>query len=161
MASYAQAKDFLDTIIKPTVTHLGLSSTSAEELLLGTALVESNLVYRSQLGNGPARGLFQMEMATHDDIWDNYLKYHGGLAALVKGLKTTVNASAENELKNNDKYACAMARVHYKRVLEALPDSGNSELMGAYWKKYYNTVFGGGTVQKYIDAWVAAMGTPS
>src|SRR5260221_162978 len=54
------------------------------ELLLGTALQESGLTYRVQLGGGPARGLFQMEPNTHDDIWDNFLKYRVPLATAVR-----------------------------------------------------------------------------
>jgi hypothetical protein len=45
-------------------------------LLLGTALTESgDMHYLHQLGNGPALGVYQMEPTTHEDIYDNYLKY--------------------------------------------------------------------------------------
>jgi len=64
-------------------------------LRLGTAIVESGLAKRTQDGGGPARGLFQMEMARHDDIWRNDLAYRPALAALVRG-KGTVERYVED-----------------------------------------------------------------
>jgi len=71
-----QATDFRRDVIAPVLQKSGLDSEAAEELLLGTAVQESlNFKYRRQMGGGPARGYFQMEPATHDDIWDNYLQF--------------------------------------------------------------------------------------
>ncbi|MFN7507018.1 MAG: hypothetical protein ACK5Q1_15815, partial [Limnobacter sp.] len=127
---------YRDTIL-PTLKTMGMGGDNVAELLLGTALVESRLTWRKQLGNGPARGLYQMEMATHDDIWNNYLSYRKSLADKVLQFKTNHKANAEDELINNDLYATAMARVHYARVKEAIPDAGDTEGMANYWKKYY------------------------
>ena len=62
---------FRANIIRPVLLVIGGESRAAENLILGTALQESNLRYLRQLGDGPARGVYQMEPATHDDIWDN------------------------------------------------------------------------------------------
>ena len=70
-----------------------------------------------------------MEMATHDDIWENYLQYRKPLADKVLQFKTAQKANAEQELMNNDLYATAMARVHYARVKEAIPNAGDNEGM--------------------------------
>ena len=129
MPTKQKATVFQNSVITPALEAIGLSSTSAAELLLGTALVESRLVWRRQLGNGPARGLFQMEMATHDDIWKNYLAYRSSLAGKIKNLKSILNADPESELENNDQYAAAMARVHYKRAPVALPAPGQIEAL--------------------------------
>jgi hypothetical protein len=56
---------------------------AAEQLLLGTAMQEDDLVHRRQMGGGPARGFFQMELATHNDIWQNFLKFRKELADKV------------------------------------------------------------------------------
>ena len=56
-------------------------STAAEELVLGTAIVESSLIYISQHGAGPALGLWQVEPATHDDLYANYLSYRQELGS--------------------------------------------------------------------------------
>ena len=153
MPTARQATHFRDFVIRPTIKSLGLWSTEAEELLLGTALKESGLIHRVQLGGGPARGLFQMEPATHDDIWDNYLRYHKALATLAKSLKSRPTAAGAYELRNNDRYAAAMARIHYKRAPAPLPAAGDVQAMAAYWKRYYNTIHGAGTVAQYVHTW--------
>jgi hypothetical protein len=67
---------FRSYVLRPTLERIGLHSNSAEILLLGTALTESgDMHYLRQLGNGPALGVYQMEPTTHEDIYDNYLKY--------------------------------------------------------------------------------------
>ncbi|KAF0118141.1 MAG: hypothetical protein FD149_866 [Rhodospirillaceae bacterium] len=73
---------FVTTVIRPTLLHLGLHSPAAEALLLGTAIQESRLgTYLRQTGGGPALGVYQMEPATHEDIWTNFLAYRPDLAA--------------------------------------------------------------------------------
>lgn len=142
---------FLKNIIKPTLLKIGLSSKKAEILLLGTAIQESRLKYRQQLGGGPALSYFQIEPATHDDIWDNYLSYRGELALKVKSLMTTEDKL--KELKENDAYACAIARIHYLRAPAALPEANDANAQAQYWKTYYNTPLGKGTVQEFIHNW--------
>src|SRR5947207_14512835 len=105
-------KGFVDEVIAPALEALGLDGDlqAATELLLGTAMQESGLVFRKQLGGGPARGLFQMEPATHDDIWANFLKFRAALAAKVRQFLAGREVDAE-ELIDNDRYAAAMARI--------------------------------------------------
>ncbi|WP_157269367.1 hypothetical protein [Azohydromonas aeria] len=158
MATAQQASEFRNSVIKPTLLKIGLWTPAAEELLLGTALKESGLQFRRQIGGGPARGLFQMEPATHDDIWKNFLKYRAKLADQILGLRASPGADAIQELTDNDVYAAGMARVHYLRAPAALPAAGNVQAMAAYWKQHYNTVLGAGTVQGYVDAWNAVFG---
>jgi len=145
---------FLDEVILPALAGLAVDADAkaASQLLLGTAIQESNLHYRRQLGDGPARGLFQMEPATHNDIWTNYLAYQAGLAAKVRGFLDGAAQSAD-ALETNDRYAAAMARVHYRRVPAALPPVGDINAMGAYWKQYYNTPAGHGTAAQFVTNW--------
>jgi hypothetical protein len=158
MPTRAKAVAFRDEIIVPTLKTIGLYSEAAAELLLGTALQESRLVYRKQLNGGPGRGLFQMEMATHDDIVKNYLNFRAKLKNSIQQLRFDIDGSAEKELTENDSYAAAMARIQYKRAPDALPVVGDVEGMAAYWKMYYNTPLGGGTVTQYISVWKSVMG---
>jgi hypothetical protein len=142
---------FREHILQPVLEDIDLYSLAAEELLLGTALQESHLTYLKQIGGGPAVGVFQMEPATHDDIWLNYLEYDSELGGKVRDLSfTPVDAE---EMMGNLYYAAAMCRVHYYRVSEALPDAGDIEAQAAYWKQYYNTPLGAGTVDEYIANW--------
>ena len=61
------ASQTLALVICPALEKLSLWSPSAEELVLGTAIVESGLTYLKQHGDGPALGLWQVEPATHDE----------------------------------------------------------------------------------------------
>jgi hypothetical protein len=70
----------LRTLIKNTLTPFNMYSAIAEELLMATCANESNLgQYRTQSGNGPARGIFQVEGNTFNDLFTNYLAYHPAL----------------------------------------------------------------------------------
>jgi hypothetical protein len=158
MTTKRQANVFLTTVLRPTLRHIALSSEAAEQLLLGTALAESRLVHRKQMGGGPARGLFQMEPATHDDIWSNFLEYRPTLAQKIRSLLSSPKANAHLELEKNDKYACAMARAHYMRAPNPLPKCGDTKAMATYWRQYYNTPLGAGTVSKYVATWQKVMG---
>ena len=142
---------FLTSIITPTLNNLGLFSPNAAQLLLGTALQESQLTYRKQIG-GPALGLFQMEPATHNDIWDNFLKYRPALAAKV-GTLIVPYRDRLTALEFDDRYAAAMARVKYLRIPAPIPALGNIQAMAAFWKQYYNTPLGKGTAAKFIATW--------
>jgi hypothetical protein len=145
---------FRNTVIRPVLTKLGLGGQDAEELLLGTAVQESlNLQYRTQVGGGPAKGYFQMEPSTHDDIWANFLKYRQNLSSDVLSFLSSKNANKITELENNDKYAAAMARIHYLRVPAPLPKAGDIIAQANYWKQYYNTPLGKGKPHEYVEKW--------
>lgn len=62
------------------------------------------------------------------------------------------------ELEQNDRYSCAMARIHFFRAPAALPRAGDVEEMARYWKQYYNTPLGAGRVSKFIEKWNQVMG---
>jgi hypothetical protein len=140
-----------DYIIKPVLLKLNLYSESAVNLLMGTAAQESRMgTYLKQLGAGPALGIFQMEPATHTDLWNNFLKYKPALAEKVLEFKAT-NKEDEWEMVGNLYYAAAMARIHYFRVKAALPgDANDVKALARFWKKYYNTVLGAGTEEEFI-----------
>lgn len=150
----SKAKEFRESVIKPVLEKMGAESEAAEELLLGTALQESLFLrYRRQMGGGPAVSYFQMEPATHNDIWDNYLKYRKELAAMAISFLSSVSADKIAELESNDEYATAMARIHYMRVPASLPKAGDVSEQANYWKQYYNTSLGKGKPQEYIEKW--------
>ena len=105
--------------------------TEAAVLLLAIAIQESALRYRRQLGDGPARGLFQMEP--------------GDLAMLSLVMKR--NQALRNALSTkdpqemwamledpaNDKYGVYIARAALKTDPKPLPKLGDAD---AAWKCY-------------------------
>jgi hypothetical protein len=141
---------FLTTIVRPTLIAVGAASDAAEMLLMGTAAQESNLVYTKQIG-GPALGYFQMEPATYDDCWTNYLHFRPDLAARVRAVRTAPGTASADDLVTDHVYAAAMARVRYMRVAAPIP--ADPRLIAAYWKQHYNTPLGAGTVEDFIGNW--------
>lgn len=148
-----------DLIIRPTLALILPDTTgAATELLLGTCMQESNGgVYISQI-NGPALGIWQMEPATHDDIWTSFLPSKPLIKQQLDALAGIVpyNGTSHPLAKNmigNLWYACAMARMLYYRVPAALPAQGDYQAQAAYYKKYYNTPAGAATIEQYLGNW--------
>jgi hypothetical protein len=135
-------QQFADHVIGPVLDTLGIPQQgAATQLLLGTAVVESNLKYVKQLGHGPALGVYQMEPATHNDIYDNYLCYNPELETRVCAL--SIGGYAK-EMMGNMTYATAMCWMHYSRFKKKspLPAYNDYIAMANYHKKYYNTAKG-------------------
>ncbi len=104
--------------------------------------------------NGPALGVYQIEPATHEDLWLNYLDYREELATTVRNLASQQNVGipVDNELITNLAYATAIARLIYYRVPEAMPSDPNDiEALARYYKQYYNTPEGKATEQEFMD----------
>lgn len=148
------AKQLREYVIKPVLTKLNAWTPESEDLVLGTACQESFCgKYVRQIGCEGAVGAFgiwQMELATARDIYDNYLRYKPELRNAVDSFKSP-NQSITDALMLNIGYACAMCRVHYLRQPGAIP----KDLLGQaqYYKKYYNTPLGKATVEQYIENW--------
>jgi hypothetical protein len=143
-------RQFRDRIVRPVLRAMEAHSPAAEALLLGTAAQESRCTYLCQLGGGPALGLYQMEPATHDDIWNSYLAFRQNLTDAVSAWLVPGKSRTE-QLVWNLAYATAMCRVHYQRVPEALPAATDVPGLARYWKRHYNTVQGAGTEDEFIE----------
>lgn len=141
-----------------------------ENLLLGTAAQESNFlnIYRDQAGGGPGRGLFQIELDTHDDLWDSYFSVSTVRGNLIKENYLQGEEPTEYDLKYNDRYGAAIALNYYVRVFDnydqgkdfnyfedvlADVDPDDPAELANIWKLHYNTSSGAGTEQNFIDNW--------
>ena len=135
-------------MLEPTIRY----TQEAEDLLMLTAAVESDLGrYLVQRGGGPALGIFQMEPNTHDDIYDNFLKFRPTIMATV--LKFATPQEGTFDLQYNLAYQIVMCRVHYLRVPQSIPKTLTAQ--AEYWKRHYNTFSGKGATkkaeQKYLE----------
>ena len=110
-------------VIQPALSEIELWSPAAEELVLGTAIVESRLSFIKQLGSGPALGLWQIEPDTHRDVYDNFLEYRKGLYDQVMGLSAPGQTFEEN-LTSNMQYGAAICRLCYYLAPEARLEDG-------------------------------------
>lgn len=140
-------------VIQETLLHLDMDSPSARALLLGTAMVESNLEHLQQIG-GPAMGLWQCEPATHDDIWANYLAYRPDMHSAVREL--AVYDPTPEQMRWNLVYGCAIARLVYWRSPYPMPDLQPAAL-SRMWKTVYNTSLGKGDVHKAVPLFAKAI----
>lgn len=146
-------RDFLVLVIRPTLEYLEAGGTAAERILLATAVHESGgLRYLKQGGDGPALGPYQIEPATHDDLWVNWLAFRGSLAERIKPLLSGW-PDRTRQLVGNLNYSTAIARAIYLRVPESLPAADDIEGQARYWKRHYNTPAGRGTVEAFIESW--------
>jgi hypothetical protein len=136
-----------DGVVRPALHELGMWSPAAEWLVMGTGLTESKYRFRYQI-KGPALGFYQCEPATFHDVmlWiDSRGRYKNALQRVTSDIPTT------DLLVWNIKFATAICRLHYYRIREKLPDQ-DLEQLGQYWKTYYNTRYGRGTVKKFVSA---------
>lgn len=145
----AQLRDY---VIEPALMRLAPHipfKRAAVQLVLGTAMVESGLVYLDQIDKaakpGPAYGLWQMEELTFED----HLKRIGPkLEPCVYGYLSGIpNVSA---LHWNLMLGAAMCRILYWHAPEEIPPEGHALDMAILWKKRYNTPLGAGTHQKAL-----------
>jgi len=145
-----QLRDLITRVLKEA----DLYSKDAVELLMLTAATESNLgQYIRQAGGGPALGIFQMEPKSEGDIWINYLSYRPELGKKISGLFPSGGTFEVEEMEFNLGYQITMARIHYLRVPKPLPKADDVEGMANYWKNYFNTSSGKGTVEKAMKAY--------
>lgn len=151
------ARQFRDLILKPVLHGIDAWSQPAEDILVMTMAHESNGgTYLHQLGNGPACGIYEMEVGTFNDLWIRTLKdpdnkLHALLPKIMVACNLAVEPKAE-EMNGNLYLATAMARVYYLRIRAPIPSDLND--MALYAKKYWNTEFGKATPQNYLSAYL-------
>jgi len=138
------------------------------KLLFGTAAQESALQWerqRTPTWDGSVGGFskWQLEkesiqrslsdLSTRQTRLTNATKF---LFADSKATTNWINLPLETilwmlRLNDNDYFGVLLCREHYRRVPVYIPD----DLVGQaqYWKTYYNTAAGKGTVDEYIVNW--------
>lgn len=149
-------EQFSNGVITPVLQNMGMYSDPAHDLLLGTAIHESDSLKRvTQYGyewlvpdQRLALGYFQMEPRTMWDLYDSYLNFRNDKRVMVESFKASGLSRMEN-LISNPAYATATARMHYYRDKREIPD--NLEEQAKYWKRVWNTEYGKGTVEKYLQ----------
>jgi len=145
-------KQLKERVIEPTLKQLGLYSSDAVELLLMIAAHESvKGEYIAQI-TGPARGIYQMEGATHNDII-KWLK--ANKPVIYAQISLLVTEVSTDMMMYDLRYATAMARVFFLRFPEALPSGSDVDAMAAYAKRRWNTSAGKATPADYKNAYLS------
>ena len=141
-------KQLREAIIQPALRIINQYSTNAEELLVGVCAHESKGgTYLKQI-TGPALGIYQMEPATHSEIWNRAIRAKSDLEQRIFNFMRIQNIPNAQEMVYNLYYATIMARIFFMRFPEPISDTleGQAQL----WKDRYNTKLGKGTVEQYI-----------
>ena len=134
----------LRRLIQETLVPRKLWSQGVEELLIMTVAVESDGgSHLYQYGLGPASGIFQMERATEEDIWSNYIAYRPSLSAHLDGV--------QRHLPGNIVYQIIMARILYMRCKAPIPAHTDIKGLARYYKDIWNTPAGKSTVEIAIE----------
>ena len=112
-------------------------------LMYGTCAQESHLgKYRKQI-NGKALSLMQIEELTFNHIFKRYEK-------LIRSIFPELKEITFEMLETNDKLAIVIARLKYWTIPVFIPAADDLEGIANYWKRYYNTAKGKGTVEQFL-----------
>ena len=148
----------LETLItRPVLADMGEKyySETAVELLLMTCATESKMgtylkqgLHNLDDGQARARGIYQMESATHDDVWHRF-KWHKTLLYLPdynSGHFTSLGGQciicedipeSFDRLIYDLKYSTIMARAKFWLSPEALPEAGDVDGLAHYYAKHW------------------------
>jgi len=139
-------------IVTPVVEALNLPGDTVARIQLSTGIGNRESGYRTRVqGNGgPARGYWQVEPATHDDLWKSYLPAHPELqAVLLQYLPARFDGQpigAYDALVESDEYCAGIATLLIRRSPYSLPARDDAAAQCRGWKQIYNTQFGAGVV---------------
>ena len=127
-------------VVEPALTTIGLNTVAGLNMVTGTALAESEAQRLKQVGGGPALGLWQVEPATEEDAWKNFLEYNSTMANQVRSLLAP--GATTPQLIYNLMYGAVMCRLKYWRSPLELPAYNDAAGMANIHKQVYNTASG-------------------
>lgn len=140
-------------IVTPAVRHMGFhkdeeSLAAAVNLVFYTMLVESNCRRLTQV-QGPALGWGQVEPATIASFQYHYLRSRRDTRLKLEFF-IPEGWSYIQAMMTCPLFMAAFIRCFYFPKQRALPKANDVEGMGDYWKDFYNTSKGKGTVVKFV-----------
>jgi len=101
------SKELRETVIRPTLKYLGKDSYAAENILLALA----QLGQQNHCQQGKSFGIFQIDAALHQKVWNKHLAFNPDLASKIRGLASQREFlnNPHIELTTNLSYATAIA----------------------------------------------------
>lgn len=139
------------SVIRPTLTYLGVVDNSAENLLLGTLLAMAWLPASKQSSDGI--GPYGISATVHTRLWDDYLAIQPDLASLIRGLASQrcFLQDPHAELAYNLAYATAIAWMIYQQQAVCLNESSDTQALAQVWQLAYP--HRGGLAHDFIRSW--------
>ena len=121
---------------------------AAEQLLLETCAAETQLGhYRDPSPMGAGRGCCQIDPIGLLDIQRNSREH---FKSVRDNFGYQIALLQIDQVQTDPLLALVLCRLHYKRIPAAIPATRAER--AHYWKQYYNTSAGKGTVEHYLKA---------
>jgi hypothetical protein len=134
-------------IIRSVCDTLGHGSGAAVHLLAETAAQETHLgKFRDPTPRGAGRGLFQCDLIAFLDVRSRASRRDCYVVLDAYGIEML--SLSHEHLDVSPLAAAIFCRLHYKLIPEPIPET--LEGRARYWKKYYNTNLGRGTIEEYV-----------
>ena len=126
-------------VVRPALKELGDWNQATENLLLGTAAMESGLGFHLQQTR-KGYGVFQISAKRHNKLWDSYIGLEPELASYVRGCASqrAFLRHPHSELATNLNYATLIAWMVYRRHQPKMPKYHDDiEALAKLWARYY------------------------
>ena len=149
---YRSMNKVIKEIIDWVLTEIDMSSPEAAQLIYRTGMAESGYrALRGATSGNPAVGFWQVEPATIDDCWDNFINFRQEV--MQKFLHLGFNVDDRNmSVLSSLALQIAFCRIKYWRHPEKLPKLDDLEGQAKYWKTVYNSELGKGTIEHFMEA---------
>lgn len=131
-------EQFREYVLQPTLKAMDMYSESAENLLVGTALIESDLYHFKQI-RGPALGFFQVEPMTYYWLIERVEKDRKRSNKILAHLSYMDYPECER-LMSDIALSAVFARLKYWFHPKALPSKNDVDGMADHWGEIYNTL---------------------
>lgn len=155
------ARDYLLFVVRPALAALNLGGgVVAERLVLGTMAQESRFTSINQITSGapklgPGIGVCQCEAWVLEDVLTRLQDKNPAAAKSLHGLAGDAPQGLAMKLASNAGFAAGVCRAHYWLIPAALPATPDPVLLGQWWKTWYNTATGKGTVADFVASYHA------
>ncbi len=139
-------------VINWTLVEIDMYSPESAQLIFRTGMAESG--YRALMGatkGNPALGFWQVEPATINDCWDNFVSFRQSLMQKMLHLGFHPD-DRESSFLSSLALQVAFCRIKYWRCPKKLPKLDDLEGQAKYWKKIYNSELGKGTIEHFMEA---------
>lgn len=147
------ARQLKEVVIVPSLIALGLESPAAVNLMLGTCAQESAMgqyLVQQNIGFKGGIGIYQMQRLTYDDIWNRKIEDNVAIKARIRLMLGYDGKPPADRMASDLKLATVMTRLFYAAISDPLPDQDDIRGLGAYWKKFYNSAMGKGTIDEFV-----------
>lgn len=124
-----------------------LRTDNRKQFMVAIGLVESGYNYVAQVPEADALGYWQVQRSTYLDNQVNFLDFKNEFNHYWT-LFRKIHAASYPSMASDCVFACYMGAITVYRAPAALPEYNDIKGMAKYWKTYYNTSQGAGSIEE-------------